>query len=109
MNSDVLGIAAGGWGVAMSLAPIFQIRAIRRAGQSDGVSAAQWSVWIVGFSLWLAYGISIRDWPLIINNIVAVTMGTTTLAVILLYRSTRRSGKGGVPVVGRHTRVGALG
>jgi MtN3 and saliva related transmembrane protein len=72
----------------MSLAPILQIRVIRKQGHSWGVSAGQWRVWSIGFMLWLAYGISITDWPLIVNNIVSLSMGITTLVVIARYRRT---------------------
>ncbi len=83
----VLGIVAATWGIVMSLAPILQIRAIRSQGDSDSVSAGQWVVWCVGFSLWLAYGISISDPPLIVNNAFALIMGITTLTIVLRYKT----------------------
>ena len=85
--TTVLGIAATTWGIFMSFAPILQIRAILRQGDSDSVSAGQWMVWVVGFSLWLSYGIAIGDAPLIVSNAVALAMGATTLTFILRYKS----------------------
>jgi uncharacterized protein with PQ loop repeat len=59
--STYLAVAASAWGVAMSFAPLLQIRAIRAHGSSQAVSAGYQKILLVGFVLWLAYGISIGN------------------------------------------------
>lgn len=34
----------------------------------SGISAAMYSVTVIGFTLWLIYGLSLKSWPLIITN-----------------------------------------
>ena len=79
-------IAAGAWGVAMALAPLLQIRAIRRQGSSRGVSIGYQQVLVVGFLLWLAYGISIGNPALIVPNTIALFVSVTTILVVLRFR-----------------------
>jgi uncharacterized protein with PQ loop repeat len=82
-----LGIVAGSWGVAMALSPVLQIRRIRRRRSSDDVSVAYLVIVTVGFSLWVAYGITIRNAFLVVPNVVALLVGVTTIVVALRYRS----------------------
>lgn len=86
--SDRITAIAGSWGVLMAIAPLLQIRAIVSRGHSEGVSAGHIAVLWVGFVLWLAYGISIASTPLVVTNVVALTTGTATLAIIIRYRRT---------------------
>ncbi|MEO1060399.1 MAG: SemiSWEET family transporter [Actinomycetota bacterium] len=86
--SDQIAVLAGAWGVLMAIAPLLQIRAIVRRGDSAGVSAGHIAVLCVGFVLWLTYGLSIASTPLIVTNVVAITTGIATLAVIVRYRRT---------------------
>jgi len=78
--------ATTSWGLLMSVAPLLQVRVIIRRRTSAGVSAAWIAVLLVGFILWLCYGIETRVSPLIITNSVSCAIGAATLAVILLYR-----------------------
>ncbi|MEM8902977.1 MAG: SemiSWEET family transporter [Actinomycetota bacterium] len=84
--SEQIALIAGTWGVLMAVAPLLQIRAIVQRGDSEGVSAGHIAVLCVGFALWLAYGITIASAPLIVTNVVALTTGSVTLAVIVRYR-----------------------
>ena len=54
----VLAAIAASWGVVMALAPLLQIREIRRHRSSRSVSVAYQQVLLVGFVLWLAYGVA---------------------------------------------------
>ena len=49
--STYLAVAAATWGVAMSLAPLLQIRAIRAHGSSHAVSVGYQQILLVGFLL----------------------------------------------------------
>ena len=59
--STYLAVAAATWGVAMSFAPLLQIRAVRAHGTSQAVSVGYQQILLVGFVLWLAYGIAIEQ------------------------------------------------
>jgi uncharacterized protein with PQ loop repeat len=43
-------------------------------------------VLLVGFILWLYYGVAISNMPLIVTNVVSCTACTVTLAVVLRFR-----------------------
>ena len=60
-SSSSLAVIAGSWGVLMSLSPLLQIRAMVRRRSSAGVSVGYLSVLAVGFTLWLAYGLSLGN------------------------------------------------
>lgn len=84
--STYLAVAAAAWGVAMSFAPLLQIRAIRAHGSSHAVSVGYQQILLVGFVLWLAYGISIQNLPLMITNTVASIVCGATILVVLRFR-----------------------
>jgi MtN3 and saliva related transmembrane protein len=84
--TTVLAVCAGTWGVLMALAPALQIRRIRRHRSSRDVSLGYYGVLLVGFLLWVAYGIAIDNVALMVSNAVAFTVGTTTVIVALRYR-----------------------
>lgn len=84
--STYLAVAAATWGVAMSFAPLLQIRAIRAHGSSQAVSVGYQQVLLAGFVLWLAYGISIQNVPLMITNTVSTIVCSATILVVLRFR-----------------------
>lgn len=84
--STVLAIGAATWGVVMALSPLLQVRKMVRRGSSRDVSISYFWVLIVGFSLWIAYGVSIENYALIVPNTVALIMAFTTVGVAARYR-----------------------
>ena len=82
----VFAAVAASWGVAMALAPLLQIREIRRHQSSKSVSVAYQQVLLVGFVLWLAYGIAATNLALIVPNTVAALVSLATIMVSLKYR-----------------------
>jgi uncharacterized protein with PQ loop repeat len=82
----MLGFAAASWGILMAISPALQIRKMLQHRSSREVSVAYFSVLLVGFALWIAYGISIENWYLIVPNAVAFTVCTTTIAIALRFR-----------------------
>jgi MtN3 and saliva related transmembrane protein len=82
----ILAWAAATWGVAMAASPILQIRRILKRRSSHDVSLGAFAVLIVGFVLWIAYGVSLRNAALIIPNSVALAVGVTAVAVVLRFR-----------------------
>jgi MtN3 and saliva related transmembrane protein len=83
---DYLAIAAATWGVAMALSPLLQIRAIRAHGSSRGVSVGYQQVLLVGFVLWMSYGIALHNLAIVIPNIVAAVVSVATILVSLHFR-----------------------
>ena len=83
---DVLALVAASWGVAMAVSPLLQIRAIRAHRSSKGVSVAYQQVLLVGFILWLSYGVALDNLAIIVPNIVAAIVSVATILVSLHYR-----------------------
>ena len=70
----------------MALAPILQIRAILRHRTSKSVSVGYMQVLLVGFMLWLAYGIASHNPVIIIPNIVATIVAAATIGVAYRFK-----------------------
>ena len=81
-----LGIAAATFGVAMGLSPLLQLRRVVERGSSADVSVPYLGVLLVGFVLWLAYGIALANAALIVSNAVALTTYAVTIAAVLRFR-----------------------
>lgn len=86
MLETVLGVAAAIWGVVMAVSPALQIRKMLQHRSSREVSVAYFCVLLVGFVLWIAYGIAIENWYLIVPNAVAFVVCSTTIAIALRFR-----------------------
>ena len=76
-----LAVAAAAWGVLMGVSPVLQIRRMLRLRSSRDVSIGYFAVLLVGFMLWLSYGIAARNLALIVPNGVALLIGGSTIAV----------------------------
>lgn len=87
MFETALGVTAAAWGILMAISPALQIRKMLHHRSSREVSVAYFWVLLVGFALWVAYGITIENWYLIVPNAVAFTVCTTTIAVALRFRA----------------------
>ncbi len=85
--TDTLGLAAASWGVLMALSPLLQIRRILERRSSADVSIAYLGVLEIGFSLWIAYGIALRNAVIAVPNSVALVIGAATIFIALRYRS----------------------
>jgi len=83
---DYLAVVAATWGVAMALSPMLQIRAIRAHRSSRGVSVGYQQVLLVGFILWMSYGIALGNIAIIVPNLVAIVVCVATILVSLHYR-----------------------
>ncbi len=84
--TTALGIAAATFGVAMGLSPLLQLRRVVARGSSADVSVPYLSVLLVGFVLWLAYGIALANAALIVSNAVAIATYAVTTAAVLRFR-----------------------
>lgn len=85
--TDTLGLAAASWGVLMALSPLLQMRRMLERRSSADVSIAYLGVLEIGFSLWIAYGIALRNAAIAVPNSVALVIGAATIFIALRYRS----------------------
>ena len=81
-----LAVAAAAWGVLMGVSPVLQIRRMLRQRSSRDVSVGYFSNLLVGFLLWIGYGIASRNLALIVPNTVALLIGVSTIAIALRLR-----------------------
>ena len=81
-----LAVAAAAWGVLMGVSPVLQIRRMLRQRSSRDVSVGYFSILLVGFLLWIGYGIASRNLALIVPNTVALLIGVSTIAITLRLR-----------------------
>lgn len=87
MNETALGFVAASWGVLMALSPVLQIRRILAYRSSREVSIGYLSVIVIGFGLWVAYGVAIGNLALIVPNTLALIVGGAAIAVAVRFRS----------------------
>ena len=52
----------------------------------SGVSLLMYTVFTVGVALWLAYGLLLRSWPMVIANAITLVLALMILAMKLVYR-----------------------
>ncbi len=57
-----------------------------RTKDVSGISLSMYSVFVVGVALWLAYGLLLEAWPVVIANAITLTLATCILAMKLRYR-----------------------
>jgi uncharacterized protein with PQ loop repeat len=81
-----LAVAAAAWGVLMGVSPVLQIRRMLRQRSSRDVSVGYVTILLVGFVLWIGYGIASRNLALIVPNTVALLIGASTVAIALRLR-----------------------
>lgn len=86
MAQTVLAAAASSWAVVMGIAPVLQIRRMLRAQSSREVSVGDFTVLLIGFLLWVAYGAAAGIMALVIPNTVALVVGAAVVIVALRLR-----------------------
>jgi MtN3 and saliva related transmembrane protein len=84
--TTALGFTAASWALLMALSPLLQVREIRRRRSSAGISITYFCVLLVGFGLWVAYGLARHDLPLVLPNSVALLVMAATIAVVRRHR-----------------------
>jgi uncharacterized protein with PQ loop repeat len=85
-SSQLLALAATGYGVFAALAALLQMREMLRRRSSCDVSARFFAAYAGGYAIWLLYGLSVRDVPLIVVDVAGLLCGGATLAVALSLR-----------------------
>ena len=77
-TANAIGVAAALCSMT-SFAP--QIAKIWRERDASSVSLRMYLVTVTGFSLWIAYGVAIGSWPVIVSNCVCLAMSGAVLAL----------------------------
>jgi MtN3 and saliva related transmembrane protein len=84
---STLGLVAAIWAIAMALGPLLQIRKILERRSSEGVAIGYFAILLVGFVLWLAYGIAASSFVLVVPNSLASIVVAATIVVALRHRT----------------------
>jgi uncharacterized protein with PQ loop repeat len=100
--SDALGTAALLAGLVMAVAPTLQVRRMFETRSSRDFSLAYPTLPCVGFVLWMAYGISMWNLPMMLSNMASLTFMIATIAVALYFRRS-----GGEAVTAREVEPGS--
>ena len=89
-GSELIGVAATLYGFAASWAILLQARQLRRRGSSCDVSARFFATYVGGYAIWLVYGLTTANVPIILVHAVGLVCGTLTLGVALALRGSLR-------------------
>jgi MtN3 and saliva related transmembrane protein len=79
--ATLVGAAASACSVS-SFAP--QAWKVIRSRDTRSISAAMYALTVTGFALWLAYGVMLGAWPLILTNGICLLLAAFILAMKLL-------------------------
>ncbi len=74
----------------LSFAP--QAWLVFRTRDVSGVSLGMYAAMVSGVALWLVYGVLIRSWPLVVANLVTLSLSGAILLMKLRLSRQRRSG-----------------
>lgn len=81
---SILGIFATTFGIIMALGYFPQAWKMFKTKSVKDISLLSFSIFFIGNVAWEIYGLSIRDYPLIITPVVGIT--GTTLILIFYFR-----------------------
>jgi MtN3 and saliva related transmembrane protein len=82
MNTEWLGYAAAALTTG-SFVP--QALMTIRTRNTSGVSLGMYLVFTTGVAVWLAYGLAIESWPMILANTITLALAATILGFKLRY------------------------
>lgn len=52
-----------------------------RTRDVSGISRGMYSAFTAGIALWLAYGVALREWPIVLANAVTLVLAATILTI----------------------------
>ncbi len=93
MAETVLAVAAASWGVLMGISPLLQIRRMLSERSSRDLSVGYFLILLVGFLLWICYGIVLQNPALIVPNSISFVAGAVTVIVALRLRPGRSAAR----------------
>lgn len=68
-----------------------------RSRDVAGISLGMYGIFTLGVALWLAYGLLLGEWPLILANGLTLALALMVLAMKLAWRGSTRPGRGTEP------------
>jgi MtN3 and saliva related transmembrane protein len=57
---------------------------IVKTRKTDDLSAVMWTLQVIGFAVWIAYGALLAAWPIVVENSVCVVLAGFILAMKVL-------------------------
>jgi uncharacterized protein with PQ loop repeat len=84
--TSLLAAVALVYGMAAALSVLLQARQMLARSGSCDVSARFLAAYVGGYAVWLLYGLSLRNVPIIVVDAVGLLCGAVTLAVALRLR-----------------------
>ena len=72
--------------VLTTLAFVPQAMKTIRSRETHAISLGMYVVFTIGVGFWLAYGVVLHSWPMIVANIVTLALSATILGLKLRYR-----------------------
>lgn len=82
MNGEWLGYTAA---TLTTLSFVPQAVKTIRSKDTRGISLGMYVAFTIGIGFWLAYGIALESWPMIVANLVTLLLATTILGLKLRY------------------------
>ncbi len=82
----MLAALAIAYGMAAALSVLLQARQMLARGRSCNVSASFLAAYAGGYAIWLLYGLSVRDVPIVVVDALGLVCGAVTLSVALRLR-----------------------
>ena len=76
-----------------------------RTRDVSGISLGMYGTFTVGVTLWLAYGLVLREWPIVVANVVTLGLALTILCVKIV--EDRRAARRRAGAEGRNDASGA--
>jgi len=85
--TDFIAAAAG---FCTTIATIPQLRKTWYSRDTEDISLRTFSLLCIGLALWTMYGISHRDWPIILTNGISCTLNAALVVLVLRRRAAQR-------------------
>ena len=89
-----LALIATAYGLCGAASSLLEAARLLKSGSADEISLAFLGVLLGGYLVWLLYGISTGDEPLIVTDAVGLAAGTITLSIAVRLRLRHGDSKG---------------
>ena len=66
-----------------------QVVRLWRTRNAEGISLVTFAAFAVGVALWLAYGVILRAWPIILSNAITLVLAFAIIVLTLRFRRRR--------------------
>ncbi len=86
MSSDLRDLVGYSAAILTTVAFVPQALKSWRTRDLSGVSLTMYGLFTTGVALWLAYGIMLGAWPIIVANTITLALASTVLALKMMHR-----------------------